>query len=508
MRMHWWAMQAFLLTMSNVILTASEMQELEKRAFAEGVDQEGLMDLAGIGIARQILRQENRRGICILYLGKGNNAGDALVAGSVLQNAGWSVLTRFSDAPEKLGPLPRKKLRAFGSPPRHFKGDAAGISRKLPVVLVDGILGIGSRPTLGRGLKAMTQEMNHLRSSLRAKTYAVDVPTGVNEAGVDADAVIADLTVTIGFPKKCLFQDDATNFVGKIHCIALDALSERLAPDNHRDRFIDADDLSALVPRRRFDSHKGDFGRIGIVAGSLGFVGAGILCSLSAVRAGGGLVTLYTMADDSYPLLAVKAVPEVMVKPVHDYREVLEDRLTAIAIGPGLGTAHVIPVLEIIRDFHGPMVMDADALNIVSRQIDTLAKVGGPRLLTPHPGEMHRLWSADTDRVETVRSFTNRFEVTLLLKGARTLIGQKGKPLSYNATGTPGMATGGSGDVLTGVCGALLGQHLEPYDAARLGAWLCGRAAEMTLESESEESMLPSDTLRYLGAAFKELREG
>jgi ADP-dependent NAD(P)H-hydrate dehydratase / NAD(P)H-hydrate epimerase len=356
--------------MSNVILTASEMQELEQRAFGEGVDQEGLMDLAGIGIARQILRHESRRGICILYLGKGNNAGDALVAGSVLQNAGWSVLARFSDPPEKLGPLPRKKLRAFGSPPRQFQGDAASISPKLPVILVDGILGIGSRPTLGPGLKTMTQEMNRLRPSLRANTYAVDVPTGVTEEGVDADAVIADLTFTIGFPKKCLFRDDATNFVGKIHCIALDALSERLAYDQDRDRFIDTDDLRGLVPRRRFDSHKGDFGRIGVVAGSLGFVGAGVLCSLSAVRAGGGLVTLYTMADDSYPLLAVKAVPEVMVKPIHDYRQVLDDRLTAIAIGPGLGTAHETPVLEIVRDFDGPMVVDADALNLVSHQID------------------------------------------------------------------------------------------------------------------------------------------
>src|ERR1700758_3797690 len=506
MRMHRRAMQAFLLTMSNVILTASEMQELEQRAFAEGFDQEGLMDLAGIGIARELLLRESRRGICILYLGKGNNAGDALVAGSVLQNAGWSILVRFSDSPEKLGPLPRKKLRAFGSSPRQFQG--AGISRKLPVVLVDGILGIGSRPTLDPGLKAMTQEMNRLRSSLGAKTYAVDVPTGVTEEGVDADAVIADLTVTIGFPKKCLFRDDATNFVGKIQLVLLDALSQRQVDDTRRDRFADAHELSSLLPRRKFDSHKGDFGRIGIVAGSLGFVGAGVLSSLSAVKAGGGLVTLYPIADDSYPLLAVKAAPEVMVKPIHDYRQVLDDRLTAIAIGPGLGTAHETPVLDIIRNFEGPMVVDADALNIVSRQIDTLAKVGGPRLLTPHPGEMNRLWPSSTDRVETVRAFTNQFEVTLLLKGARTLIGQRAKPLSYNSTGTPGMATGGSGDVLTGVCGALLGQHLKPYDAARLGAWLCGRAAELTLESESEESMLPSDTLRYLGAAFKELREG
>ena len=494
--------------MSNVILTASEMQELEQRAFAEGVDQEGLMDLAGIGIAREILHQESRRGICILYLGKGNNAGDALVAGSVLQNAGWSVLARFSDSPEKLGPLPRKKLRAFGSPPRQLHGGAPSISRKLPLVLVDGILGIGSRPTLGPGLKAMTQEMNHLRSSLRARTYAVDVPTGVSEGGVDADAVLADITVTIGFPKQCLFRDDATNCVGKIVCIRLDALKVRAADKNNGECFTDVDELRDLVPRRKFDSHKGDFGRIGIVAGSLGFIGAGVLCSQSAVKAGGGLVTLYTVADDSYPLLAVKAAPEVMVKSVHDYREVLDDRLTALAIGPGLGTSHQTSVLDIVRYFDGPMVMDADALNILSQQIDALSKVRGPRLLTPHPGEMKRLWPAATaSRVETVRAFTNRFEVTLLLKGARTLIGQKGKPLSYNATGTPGMATGGSGDVLTGVCGALLGQHLEPYNAAKLGAWLCGRAAELAVEAGSEESMLPSDTLHYLGRAFNELRE-
>jgi hydroxyethylthiazole kinase-like uncharacterized protein yjeF len=351
--------------------------------------------------------------------------------------------------------------------------------------------------------------MNQLRSSLRAMAYAVDVPTGVTEEGVDPDAVVADITVTVGFPKQCLFRDDATNFVGKIQCVPLDALTERAVYDNSRDRFADVHELSGLLPRRKFDSHKGDFGRIGIVAGSLGFVGAGVLCSQSAVRGGGGLVTLYTNADDSYPLLAVKAAPEVMVKPVHDYREVLDDRLTAIAIGPGLGTSHETSVLEIVRDFEGPMVVDADALNIVSHQVDTLAKLSGPRLLTPHPGEMKRLWPREaSSRTEIVRAFTNQFEVTLLLKGARTLVGQKGKPLSYNSTGTPGMATGGSGDVLTGVCSALLGQHLEPYDAARVGAWLCGRAAELALETESEESLLPSDGLRYLGQAFKELHEG
>jgi ADP-dependent NAD(P)H-hydrate dehydratase / NAD(P)H-hydrate epimerase len=493
--------------MSNLILTASDMRELEQRAFAEGVDQEGLMDLAGGGIASEILRLEPRKGICILYLGRGNNAGDALVAGSALQNAGWSVLVRFSAPPDKLGPLPQKKLYSFPSPPSPFNGSPGTLSAGMPILFLDGILGVGSRLGLTEIHKTLTREMNELRKLLFARTYAVDIPTGVTEEGVDPDSVVADVTVTIGFPKRSLFRDEATNFVGKIRKVPLNALSERMPGDGSHDRFCDVEELSALAPARDFDSHKGTFGRIGIVAGSLGFVGAGVLCSRSAVKAGAGLVTLYSRADDSYPLLAVKADPEVMVKPIPDYREVLHDRLDAIAIGPGLGTSQQTEILEVVRDFNGPMVVDADALNILSHQVETLSDVAGPRLLTPHPGEMSRLWSSrSASRAEIVRTFTDRYGVTLLLKGARTLIGKKGKALSYNSTGTPGMATGGSGDVLTGVCGALLGRHLEPYDAARLAAWICGRAAELSLKFESEESMTPSKTLEFFGQAFRELR--
>ncbi len=154
------------------------------------------------------------------------------------------------------------------------------------------------------------------------------------------------------------------------------------------------------------------------------------------------------------------------------------------------------------------MVVDADALNIISEHPGTLSRLAGPRLLTPHPGEMSRLFPTNNmSRAEIVERFTNEYPVTLLLKGARTLVAQTGYSLSYNSTGTPGMATGGSGDLLTGVCGALLGRGIAPYDAARLGAWLCGRAAELTLRDESEESLIPSDTLRHLGKAFEEIRQ-
>jgi ADP-dependent NAD(P)H-hydrate dehydratase / NAD(P)H-hydrate epimerase len=151
-------------------------------------------------------------------------------------------------------------------------------------------------------------------------------------------------------------------------------------------------------------------------------------------------------------------------------------------------------------------VVDADGLNALSGQTAKLSSVAGPRLLTPHPGEMARLWpTTGKTRAQIVREFTDNYPVALLLKGARTLVGQKGMAIAYNSSGSPGLATGGSGDVLTGVCGALLGRGLSPYDAGRFGAWLCGRAAELASESLSEESMLPSDLFFHFGAALRDL---
>jgi ADP-dependent NAD(P)H-hydrate dehydratase / NAD(P)H-hydrate epimerase len=156
------------------------------------------------------------------------------------------------------------------------------------------------------------------------------------------------------------------------------------------------------------------------------------------------------------------------------------------------------------------MVVDADGLNIVAKNPDSLQRCRGPRLVTPHPGEMKRL-AGDTKlpRAETARNFCDRFPVTLLFKGSRTIVCERNRAISYNSTGNPGMATGGMGDVLTGVCAGLLGQKLSLYDSARVGAWLCGRAAEIAVfqSGQSEESLLPRDVTAHLGAAFNDLRQ-
>jgi NAD(P)H-hydrate epimerase len=488
--------------MSDLIVSALEMQQIEQSAFDDGIRAEELMDQAGEGIAKAILRLEPQPGICVAYLGKGNNAGDAIVAASHLSRAGWKILTR--QISQDLRWLPGKKLLSLDR--ETISAPLESIPNQGPAILLDGILGIRSRPQLSPALRLFTREINALRLRTNALVYAIDLPTGVGEEGVDVDAVVADVSLTVGFPKAALFRDDTTNNVGRILPIALNELTARGPRDEGHAIFSMPRNLRHLLPRRRFDAHKGDFGRVGIVAGSKGLLGAAILSSEATARAGAGLISLYVPAE-IYDMVVPNITPEIMVKPIDDFRIVLEDNLDTIGIGPGLGQMRSPEVLDVIQNFSGSMVLDADALNILSHQLDCLSHAAGPRLLTPHPGEMARLWPViGRLRSDIVQEFTTRYPVTLLLKGARTLVGEQGRPLAYNSTGSPALATGGSGDVLTGICAALLAHGISTYDSARLGAWIHGRSAELAMDSFSEESLLPSDLSSFFGRAFRELR--
>jgi NAD(P)H-hydrate epimerase len=480
------------------------MKEVENSAFQEGIDAEDLMDHAGEGIANAVQAHEPGPGICVAYLGKGNNGGDAIVAGTLLAKAGWEIWTRSMVPESDLQPLPKKKLQKLDA--RRVSDPISDLPLKRPKVVLDGILGIGSRPHLNESVKTLTREINRLRLRSNATVYAVDLPTGLGEEGIDPDAVVADITLTIGFAKTALFRDDATNCVGRIVVVELPQLTARTPKEPARAILSSPANLREFAQRRLFDSHKGDFGRVGIVAGSRGLIGASVLCSEAAARAGAGLIFLY-VPEEIYSIVATKVIPEIMVRPTEDIRSVLGERLDALGIGPGMGAARRQQILDVVAQFAGPMVIDADGLNALATAVGTLQNCAGPRLLTPHPGEMARLWpTSDKSRLEIVNEFTSKFPSALLLKGSRTLVGQAGKPMAYNATGSPGLATGGSGDVLTGVCAALLARKIPAYDAGRLGAWLCGRAAELAVRDSSEESMLPSDLFCYLGAAFRTLR--
>jgi ADP-dependent NAD(P)H-hydrate dehydratase / NAD(P)H-hydrate epimerase len=490
--------------MADFILSSPEMQNLEKSALEEGIQAESLMDEAGAGIANAILRRQSRPGLAVAFLGKGNNAGDAIVAASLLQKAGWEIWIRALAPDGDLQSLPRKKI--VGLEASRMEKPLTSLPSYRPKILIDGLLGLGSRPELSPQMRALTREINVLRQNTGATVYAIDLPTGAGEKAMDSEAVVSDWTITIGFPKTALFRDEATKVVGRILVVDLKDLTTRGPKGPTHGILSEPANLRPLAPRRQFDSHKGNYGRVGVVAGSRGFVGASILCAEAVARGGAGLITLY-VPSDIYEIVIPGITPEIMVKPASDLRSALEDRLDALAIGPGLGSSRRPEILDLVRMFPGPAVVDADALNALSGATEQLRDSAGARLLTPHPGEMSRLWqTSGKSRVQIVEEFTAEFPVALLLKGARTLVGEKGRPLAYNSSGSPGLATGGSGDVLTGVCGALLGAGLSPYDAGRLGAWLCGRAAELATDALSEESMLPSDLFSYFGAAIRDLR--
>ncbi|MFM8363709.1 MAG: NAD(P)H-hydrate dehydratase, partial [Verrucomicrobiota bacterium] len=223
-----------------------------------------------------------------------------------------------------------------------------------------------------------------------------------------------------------------------------------------------------------------------------------------------GLVTLFVPPEIA-PVLSASVIPEVMVCSTEDFPKALEKPFDAVAIGPGLGRDRDAMVRDFLSKTSAPCVVDADALNALSTDLSPLKTPAGPRLLTPHPLEMERLFPRQgRTRRCWLEDFLAEYPVTLLLKGARTLIGERGTGTFYNSTGHPGMGTGGMGDVLTGVCAALLAQKKSPVEAASLGAWTCGRAAELALRDghASQESLSASDIIQNLGPAFQDLRSG
>ncbi len=489
-----------------MLVMCRQMQEAEARAFASGVSAADLMEQAGCGIARVIRQFFPVPGTVRLYLGTGNNAGDALVAGRELRAAGWRLQARCARDPADFKPLPALHWQELGA---IEVVSAAARCDAGPLVCLDGLLGLGASGPLRPDYSVLAAEMNRLRLEQGASTVAMDLPSGLDgDSGAPAaDAVIADVTVTVAAVKCGLVADAAVQHVGRLSLVPLAELEPFLQGDAGAE-LLTPDLLRPWLPRRHHDCHKGQAGRIAVLAGSPGFYGAAELTCLGALRAGAGLVTLLVREPEAQAVLAARLPAEVMVRRIDDARAAAEG-FNALAVGPGLGFAHADEVAYLLREAPVPVVIDADALTLLAqRGLEPLRNAAGPRLLTPHPGEMRRLAETVGDRATCARTFADAHPGhTLLLKGARTVIACAGEPLRYNSTGHAGMATGGMGDFLTGVAAALLGQGLPPPRAAGLAAWLCGRAAELAALDSAPESVLPSDLAGHLGPAWRQLRE-
>jgi len=480
------------------------MRDAETCAFKCGISEEEILNNAGTRLGHALANFFPKPGHAIAYLGKGHNAGDALVALKVLRETfGWHISARAAYPIDNCAPLTQKKWHELGNA-EALPSKPNWLISQSPLILIDGLLGIGAKGPMREPLLTLAHEMRWLRDNAGARITAVDLPSGIDaDSGVATPGTVtADLTLMIGLVKRGLLTSHAANHTGALALVPVDCLKHSQPTDFE---LISPQSLHVGKSPRPFDFHKGMAGRVAILAGSTQYPGAAILAAIGALRGGGGLISLHT-PKDATPLIAPRCPPEIIISPYSSPLELLETRFDSLAIGCGIGRpAPEIQneIIQLISETRVPTIIDADALNLIASNSQTHI-LDERHLITPHPAEFARLFPelAKISREEAVTNFIESSAATLLLKGSRSLIAQRGHAILANSTGTPGMATGGQGDLLSGVIAALLASTHPPIHAAALGAWLCGRASEIALQFQSEQSLAPTDSAAHLGQAF------
>ncbi|MDX2014266.1 MAG: NAD(P)H-hydrate dehydratase [Myxococcaceae bacterium] len=497
-------------------LTAQEMRRVDAAAADHGMPGSVLMENAGAALARQAQGLAGAQGRFLVLCGTGHNGADGLVAARQLHGAGRTVLVELLGNPSELTGDPARTLRALEASGL----SCAPISDELPVgpgdVVIDAVFGAGlNRAPEGRFADAIGR-ISVWRAA-GAKVLAADLPSGLaTDSGVPfVPSVAADATCAFGFLKLGQVLEPGASRCGAIELVDIGipraAHGVLAGPGTF---LLEERDVQERLAPRRVDGHKGTFGHVLVIAGSWGKTGAAALSALGALRTGAGLVTVASRPEALQPIL--HHAPEIMgVELVNDgplglgdFNSILEaaDGKQALVIGPGIArgpeTGRLLGAL--LEELAVPCVLDADALNALEGQVGLLDKAKGEILLTPHPGEMSRLTGRPTaelnaDRVGAARQFAQAHSVVLLLKGARTVIARHDGAVFVNPTGNAGMATGGSGDVLAGMTGALLAQGLSTEDAAVVGAWAHGAAGDLAANRRGQLGLVASDLLEHLG---------
>jgi len=517
------------------VLSAAEMQACDKATTERfGVPSIALMRAASGAVAALALQQFPHARRVTVLCGRGNNGGDGMMAARLLAAAGLEVTTLLLGAPESFGPdglAAWVELLASAAPGTvHVIETAEQLAEHNDALkadlLVDAIVGTGFKPPL-KGLAAAALEW---AKSSQAKFLAIDLPSGwaadTTAASPAGKVFPADAVITFTAPKPAHVFAQLTRGWDQPVVVAPIGSPDEAWPSFSALRVYWAGSAMALVGKpRAAASNKGNFGHVLVVGGAVGRSGAPSMTSLSALRSGAGLVTtavpaaiLGQVAGAAHELMtwplttsATGGISEDCLAP--DAIAALMKGITVLAIGPGLGQAAetVKFVTGLLAATRIPAVIDADALNILAAKPVLLAKIAKGRIvvLTPHPGEMARLTGltiaeVQADRLNVARGFAERFGVTLVLKGARTLIAHPDGRVAVNTTGNPGMAKGGSGDLLTGVVAGFLAQY--PKDAAQaVEAAVClhGRAADLAVRETDEHTLLATDSLKKFSRAFR-----
>lgn len=494
------------------ILSAELIRAWDEYTIAhEPIRSIDLMERAAGAFVERYAEDFSSQNPVYIFCGPGNNGGDGLAAARMLLERGYDAHAYLTESekytPDNEANLQRLQEVAAGKIERIASAGSLPEIRKEAVV-IDALFGTG----LTRSVEGLAAEIIGHINTHSAKTVSIDIPSGLycDRPNQEGDAIIrANKTYTFGCPKLSFFICENEKYTGEFEVLDIGLHADFLNSTKTHFHQITRDFAASLLKPSERCEHKGDYGHALIIAGSYGKMGAALLAGEACFRAGAGLVTMH-IPECGYEIVQT-ALPEAMVsidnnaKKITSFPEI--EKFKAIGAGPGIGTrpATASALKKLLETAQIPLVLDADALNILSENEGQPFMLPAGTVLTPHPKEFERLaghFPGEWKRVEGARNFAQVFKCILVLKGGYTSIHFPDGTTWFNTTGNPGMATGGSGDVLTGIITGLLAQGYSPQDAALLGVYLHGCAGDIAAGNKSQWSMLAGDIIQSLGKAF------
>ena len=480
----------------------------------EPVSSIDLMERAARALTDALTKRWDTQTPFVIFAGPGNNGGDALAVGRLLASKGYNAeIFLFNIKGELSQECQTNKERAQQTPGLIFHEittQFAPPQLTAQHVVIDGLFGSGLNKPLAGGFANVVKYLN----ASPATIVAIDIPSGLmgeeNTYNVKSHIIHAHLTLSLQLPKLAFFFAENEEFVGEWELLDINLSAEAISATETDYELLEPRQIMTLIKPRQQFAHKGNFGHALLIAGSKGMAGASVLSARACLKSGVGLLTVHVPACNRNILQS--AVPEAMAETdaSDDYFAVPveTDEYQAIGIGPGLGKDEEteLALIEQLRNCQTPVVLDADALNLLSKHRDMLMRLPANSVLTPHPKEFERLSGKCKDsyeRLSRARELAQMAHVTIILKGKYSCIVTPQGKCYFNPTGNPGMATGGSGDVLTGIVLALLAQGYSAEDAARIGAYVHGKAGDIAKEQQGEMALIASDIVNNLPAAWK-----
>ncbi len=510
------------------IVTNEQMMQLDELAVSKyGIPGVVLMENAGTNIVFEVMAMNPSKQRVHLFCGMGNNGGDGFVAARHLSNNGFPVTVyvvgKLSDlkGDSYLNYQVIKKMQLN----IEIISDGGGINKmekniRPTDMIVDALIGTG----LNREVTGIYGEVIDSINRNPAIVLSVDIPSGVdaNNGRVLGRAIEADKTVTFALPKIGNILFPGAKYQGELLIKKISIPDGVLDDLQIQTNLITRADVMPMLKTRERDTHKGTYGKANLIAGSFGMTGAAILAARACLRSGAGLLKLYI--PESLNTIITTSIPEVVTVPLTEMRKgviainqldrIVEDakKATVTAVGPGCGdTSELLELIRrLLRDLEIPIILDADGLNALSRDIDLLNRKKSTVIITPHPGEMSRLTGLgikeiNEEPMRVAKEFAKEFDVICILKGSRTVIATPSGELFINASGNPGMATAGSGDVLTGILTSLIAQGIQPIEASMLAVYLHGVSGDLMAEKRGEYSLIASDIVEGLTTTMREM---